>query len=87
MTEEEQEALSIRYVDAARVIRLSSGRWAVFTMRSEGIYKIVPDEGLVVAATEACVINDRGYRESKELEARPRSAKKKISLNLEDLGL
>ena len=52
MTPDELEALSIRYRYFARVVPLSSGRWAIFGENTLTISDTL-DETLVIAAFEA----------------------------------
>lgn len=73
LTEEEKyEALSKRYVDAARVIRLDSGKFVIFSMvRGEIIGTAEEPEinsQLGEAIDRACAISYQSWVESRRLE-------------------
>jgi len=66
--EEVQEALSRRYVDAARVVRLTSGRYAVFSMARGHILAVTDEAGLAAAVVEACERSASDWEECKRIE-------------------
>lgn len=83
--EELQEALSHRYVDAARAVLLASGRFAVFSMAGGKIIACVGPEGLPAAVAEACRISGESWIHSRE--NRDREPAVQVSQSARDLGL
>ncbi len=79
MTEDEQEALSCRYV-MPRVVCLASGRFALFTGRLLDQLQILDGETLLarIPSSESLVGASR---------PEPKSTKRITALNLADLGL
>lgn len=67
-----QEARGIRYVDALRVMLLSSGRWAVWPMESavEPVFMPALDEAVLRGMMEAQ--RERRHRLEQEINARVR---------------
>ncbi len=89
-TEEERlEALSHRYVDAARVVALASGRYAVFSMAAGGLLAVVEAPDLSSWVIEACRVSGASWAEAKEAERRERGDAPAVALTVtaEDLGL
>lgn len=95
--EQRQEALSKRYVDAARVVEVTSevptrhACWAVFSLAQGDLVGVVESEMLPMAIAEACSRSTRYWEEAKEKEAlrRVQAAPpevQKTEINLEDLG-
>ena len=90
MSADEQEAKSIRYVDALRIIRLSSGRWAIWDMLS-GALRI--REKLDEA--ELTLMFEEQRKADEEIRARvrvrasapPKPQSNKIEINLGELDL
>lgn len=83
--EELQEALSHRYVDAARAVLLASGRFAVFSMAGGEIIACVGPEGLASAVAEACRISGESWTRSRE--NRDREPTVQVSGTAQELGL
>ena len=86
--EERMEALSHRYVDAARVVLLASGRYAIFTMASGHIVAVATEAELPAAIAEACRLSAAAWNEAKAEEASRRNREPlQLPGTLEDLGL
>lgn len=86
MSEDEQEAQSIRYVDALRVVLLSSGRWAIWPIWLDHELFIMDklDEDKLKLMYEKQHQIEKVRKERIELES---SSKPGVSLSLEELGL
>lgn len=80
MTEDEQEALSCRYV-MPRVVRLTSGRFALFTGDLLDQLQILEAEALASAIPSSVTLEGARRPEPRK------STGKLASLNLADLGL
>lgn len=87
--EERQEALSVRYVQAARVVKLESGRFAVFTMASGHILATVDKDDLPGAIEEACQLSLESWQKAKRETAERMNVKEpiKLAVSFDDLGL
>lgn len=77
---ERLEALSHCYVDAARVVALASGRYAVFAMARGDLFAIASAEELGNAVAEACRRSGSAWAELRQLEARERREEPPVPL-------
>lgn len=84
-----QEALSIRYVDALRLVLLSSGRWAVFPLASGRDPRIMEtlDPEVLKEMFQAQRQVEEAFKDSLRLRpsAAPSTRKPKVEISLEDL--
>ena len=92
--EERQEALSKRYVDAARVVRLASGKFVVFSMTRGDIVGTAEEpevnSQLGDAITEACQKSSQYWLESQARELLRKNGgevAEPMAANAEDMGL
>lgn len=87
--EERAEALSHIYVDAARIVALQSGRFAVFSMARGHLLACVEAGELSQWVIEACRISGESWIKAKAEELAERNLGPPVALKAtaEDLGL
>ena len=90
MTEEQlHEARAMRYVDAARVVRLADGTFVVFTMTSgEAIGSTVDPAELSILVDHACAESGASWERAKAIERElVANGAKVVKLKLTDMEL